>query len=80
MKAAELRQFSQEELDAEIHRLKEELFSLKFKHKAQPLPNPLKLRTLRRDIARALTIRAEKLAKDFKKGEGRPKNEKKVRR
>lgn len=60
MKSSELRELSQEELETEIHRLKEELFSLKFKHKTQPLSNPLKIRTLRRDIARAITIQNEK--------------------
>ena len=35
------------------------MFSIKFKHKAQPVSNPLRIRTLRREIARALTIKLE---------------------
>jgi large subunit ribosomal protein L29 len=60
MKSSELRELSPEELESEVHRIGEELFSLKFKHKTQPLSNPLKLRSLRRDIARALTTQNEK--------------------
>lgn len=69
MKTSELRELSEDELSAEIHRLKEEFFSINFKHKAQPLPNPLKLRTLRKEIARALTIQNERQSgKGLKKG------------
>ncbi len=60
MKPKELRQLSIEELGSELHNLKEELFSLKFKHKTQRVSNPLKIRTARRDIARLLTIKYEK--------------------
>ncbi len=60
IKPKELRQLSVEELESELHNLKEELFSLKFKHKTQRVSNPLKIRTVRRDIARLLTIKYEK--------------------
>ncbi|MCK4352891.1 50S ribosomal protein L29 [candidate division WOR-3 bacterium] len=55
MKAQELHELTVEELESKLHDLREELFSLRFKHKAQSVSNPLKLRTLRRDIARILT-------------------------
>ena len=78
MKAVELRELSILEVEGEIHRLKEELFSLKFKHKAQPVSNPLKIRTLRREIAMALTIKLEKEHKAQKqaKQEFKPQTEK----
>ncbi len=60
MKPKEMRQLSVEELNLEFHNLREELFSLKFKHKTQRVSNPLKIRTVRRDIARLLTIKNEK--------------------
>ena len=60
MKVSELRELSPEELDSKFHDLREELFSLKFKYKTQSVSNPLKLRSLRRDIARVLTIKHEK--------------------
>ena len=44
--------FSVDELRAELNGLLEKRFRLKFKHRVTPLPNPLELRTLRRDIAR----------------------------
>ena len=60
MKAKELRELSPDELDSKLHELHEELFSLRFKHRTQSIPNPLKPRTLRKDIARVLTIKHEK--------------------
>lgn len=62
MKSEELHQLTIEELDAELHKLKEELFSLRFKPKEQ-INNPLRFRTLRKEIARILTIKNEKLKK-----------------
>ena len=43
---------SVEELNAELKGLIEKQFRLSFKHRVTPLPNPLELRTVRRDIAR----------------------------
>lgn len=60
MKLSELRELTIEELYSELHRLREELFSLRFKHKTQRTSNPLRLRTARRDVARILTIINEK--------------------
>ena len=54
------RNLSVEELRAEIVRLKEKRFKLRIKHKVTPLPNPLELRTLRRDMARLKTWAREK--------------------
>lgn len=55
-----LHESTMEELKAFLHNTQEELFSLKFKKKAQPVQDPLKIRYLRRDIARARTIIHEK--------------------
>ncbi len=55
-----LREMTVEELGTRLHELKEELFSLRFRHKSQKLANPLKLRELRRQIARLNTIVKEK--------------------
>jgi len=54
------RNLSVEELRAEIVRLKEKRFKLRVKHKVTPLPNPLELRSLRRDMARLNTWAREK--------------------
>lgn len=51
-----LREMTVAELNTRLHELREELFSLRFRHKAQKIPNALKLRELRRQIARVKTI------------------------
>lgn len=64
MKIEELRTMTVNELDSTIHSLKEELFSLRMKHNTQQgIPNPIKLRFLKKEIARALTIKNEKAIK-----------------
>lgn len=60
MKASELRQMTLEELRATLSELKEEYFKLRIRRATEELPNPLRLRILRRDIARAITILKEK--------------------
>lgn len=51
-----LREMTPEELGTRLHELQEELFSLRFRHKTQKLPNALRLRELRRQIALVKTI------------------------
>jgi large subunit ribosomal protein L29 len=59
MKVFELREKSKEELNDLLNGLYKELFNLKLRRSAQELPNPLRLRTLRRDIARVKTVLRE---------------------
>ncbi|HEC77786.1 MAG TPA: 50S ribosomal protein L29 [candidate division WOR-3 bacterium] len=59
MKVFELREKSREELKDLLDGLYKEIFNLKFRRGAQELPNPLRLRTLRRDIARIKTVLRE---------------------
>ena len=47
---------NQEELKTEVKKLREELLSLRFQQAARQLKNPLQLRGVRRDLARALTF------------------------
>ena len=52
-----------EELKKEEANLKEELFRLRFKNATSPIENPMKLRFLKRDIARVKTaIRAKEIS------------------
>jgi len=51
---------SAEELGAKAEELKKELFNLKMRHATSQLENPLKIRLLRRDVARVNTIAARK--------------------
>jgi large subunit ribosomal protein L29 len=59
MKVFELREKSREELADILNGLYKDLFNLKLRRGAQELPNPLRLRTLRRDIARVKTVLRE---------------------
>ncbi|PZN09405.1 50S ribosomal protein L29 [Thermaerobacter composti] len=60
MKARELRELSDEELAKKLRELKEELFNLRFQAATGQLDNPMRLRQVRRDIARVQTIQRER--------------------
>ncbi|MGQ9630318.1 MAG: 50S ribosomal protein L29 [bacterium] len=60
MKAAQLRDLEIDELDQKLKDLKQELFNLRFRNASKRVSNPLRIRTLRRDIARVLTIMNER--------------------
>ncbi len=60
MTSTELRDLSVEELEAKSRELRGELFNVKIKKSTGQLENTAKLRTLRRNIARAETVLREK--------------------
>ena len=60
MKANEIRELSGEEILEKINSWEEELFNLRFQAKMGQLSNPLQLRYIRREIARAKTVLNEK--------------------
>jgi large subunit ribosomal protein L29 len=60
MKVKEIRDMSREDVSKKIDGWEEELFNLRFQAKMGQLANPLQLRLVRRDIARAKTILNEK--------------------
>jgi large subunit ribosomal protein L29 len=59
MKASELRELSQEQLDDRLRELREELFNLRFQYATRQLTNTARIREVRRDIARVLTQQHE---------------------
>jgi large subunit ribosomal protein L29 len=59
MKPEKYRELTREELERNVRDLREELFNLRFRVSSQKLDNPLKIRQLRREIARILTIMHE---------------------
>ncbi len=62
MKASELKTLKEktsEELVAELSALKSELFKLRFQHATSQLENPLKLKTVKKNIARVKTLMRE---------------------
>ncbi|MDW7658112.1 MAG: 50S ribosomal protein L29 [Bacillota bacterium] len=66
MKPNELREKSIAELNEELVDLKEELFKLRFQHAINQLENPLKLQSVKRDIARVKTILRERELKGIR--------------
>ena len=60
MKAKELREMSEVELNKKLADLKQELFNLRFQHAINQLDNPVRIDTVKKDIARMMTILAEK--------------------
>ena len=59
MKVFELREKSREELVDLLNGFYKAIFNLRLRRGAQELPNPLRLRTLRRDVARIKTVLRE---------------------
>ncbi len=60
MKAADLRQLTDDELRARVLELRDHLFNVRIKHATGQLDNNVSVRTARRDVARALTIVAQR--------------------
>jgi len=56
MKAATLRERSSEELAKQLSDLEEQLFKLRFQKSTGQIENPIKVREVKRDIARVLTV------------------------
>lgn len=64
MKATELREMTDVELNKQLKDLKAELFNLRFQHAINQLDNPIRIEAVKKDIARVMTILAEKNAKN----------------
>ena len=60
MELNKIREMSDMELNAELLKMKKELLNLRFQHVTGQLENPIKLREIKRDIARVKTIIREK--------------------
>jgi large subunit ribosomal protein L29 len=59
VKASELREMTRDELGRKLGELRDELFKLRVRRSGEQLPNPLRIRLVRRDIARCETIIAQ---------------------
>ena len=60
MRPDEIREMGAEDITARINDLQEERFRLKFRSATEPLEDSLRLRVIRRDIARLKTILTER--------------------
>jgi len=56
MKAQQLREQSVAELEKALSDLEEQLFKLRFQKSTGQIENPIKIREVRKDIARVLTV------------------------
>ena len=59
MKASEIRAKTIAEMDAELLKLKEELFNLRFQQAINQLDNPMRISAVKKDIARILTVKRD---------------------
>jgi len=62
MKASEIRDLPADDIVKKIDSLEEEHFNLRFQARMGQLTNPIQLRDIKKDIARAKTILNEKKA------------------
>jgi large subunit ribosomal protein L29 len=60
MKAGDLRSMSLDQLDDQLAKLKKEQFNLRFQRASGQLENTSRVRQVRRDIARVLTLAGQK--------------------
>ena len=66
MKASDLKTKSVSELNAELDNLKAELFNLRFQNAINQLENPMRIKAVKKDIARVKTVLRELELQDSK--------------
>ena len=66
MKATELRELTDAELNQKLKDLKAELFNLRFQHAINQLDNPMRLSAVKKDIAKVKTVLRENELKAMK--------------
>lgn len=66
MKPKEIRELSVVEIQGKVSEFQEELFNLRFQARMGQLSNCLRIRVVRRDIARSNTIILEKMKSEIK--------------
>ena len=62
MKATDIRERSDDELRKALSDLEEQLFKLRFQKSTGQIENPVKIREVRKDIARVMTVMTERQA------------------
>jgi len=60
MQAKELRELNKAKLDEKLAQSRQELFNLRFQHATAQLENTQRMKQVKRDIARILTVMREK--------------------
>ncbi len=67
MKINKIREMSSPDLEKELGELKTELFKLKFSLATNGLDNPMKIKQVKRDIAKINTVLTERKIQESKK-------------
>ena len=67
MKISKIREMSSLDLEKELSELKTELFKLRFSLATNGLDNPMKIKEIKKDIARINTILTERKLEESKK-------------
>ena len=67
MKINKIKEMSSPELEKELVELKNELFKLRFSLATNGLDNPMKIKEVRRDIAKINTVLTERKIEEAKK-------------
>jgi large subunit ribosomal protein L29 len=73
MLSNEIRELSVSDIESRIRDLEEERFRLQFRNATEPLEDPLRLRVIRRDVARLKTVLKEKTTKNTGRARTAPK-------
>ena len=60
MLSSEIRELTVGDIESRIRDLEEERFRLQFRNATEPLEDPLRLRVIRRDVARLKTVLRER--------------------
>lgn len=64
MKASEIRELTDTEIKAKLKDLKAELFNLRFQLAINQLENPMRIKAVKKDIARVQTVLRQNELKD----------------
>ncbi len=64
MKASELRSLTVDELNEKVNELKREFFNLRFQSVTGEIQNPRRMREVKKEMARVLTVKTEKTKKE----------------
>ncbi|MDR3242620.1 MAG: 50S ribosomal protein L29 [Clostridiales Family XIII bacterium] len=67
MKLNKIREMTETELNAEMLKMKKELFNLRFQHVTGQLENPVRMREVKKQTARIKTVIREKELSGLKK-------------
>jgi large subunit ribosomal protein L29 len=69
MRPEEIRELGDTDIEQRLEELTDELFDLRMKSAYEELENPMRIRHVRRDIARLMTIRRERQMKTVREAE-----------